>query len=40
MGPSTKWARVTLPRCGESMDIGDEQRQWVVDMLEIMNVEL
>jgi len=39
MGPSTKWARVASPRCGESTDIGDEWRQWVMDVLEIVNVE-
>ena len=36
---STKRARVASPRCGESMDVGDEWRQWVMDVLEIANAE-
>ena len=39
MGPSTKWARATLPKQGESAEIKDEWRQHLVDMLEIVNAE-
>ena len=38
-GPSTKWARVASPRHSKSTDIGDEWRQQVIDVLEIVNVE-
>ena len=37
--PSTKWARVASPRHGESTDIRDKWRQWVVDALEIANMK-
>ena len=38
-GPLAKHIKVALPRRDGSADIEDEWRQWVVDTLEIANVE-
>ena len=38
-GPSSKWTRAALPRQGESVDVEDEWRHRIVDMLEISNAE-